>query len=184
MKTSGASGKPKLKVTARVRAEWTDLRKTMSDYEIAERYGCSEGTIRYHLGPREGARGDAAVTAEGATEPLAVTEPSPAPPPVPLDETPLAIEKIAGTLSGLVRQQSAEAQRLMAEGDHAGARSVVRLLSQMARDINKMHARDEADGDMTKVRTADLLAAGERGRAKLQDLVARLVEARNAGAGT
>lgn len=52
MKTSRSSGKPKTKVTAKIRAEWAKLRKSLSDYDIAQKYGVTEGAVRYHLGNR------------------------------------------------------------------------------------------------------------------------------------
>jgi hypothetical protein len=100
------------------------------------------------------------------------------PQPVPLDRSPMAPEDLTGLLTGLLRQQQELAGKLSAAGDHQAAQRTIRVSAQLATLLQKQQARDDDDGDVLRVRAADVAAAGERARSKLHDLVSRLAEER------
>jgi len=121
-------------------------------------------------------------SAKGATLATAVQPASPAVPPEllePPDTSAMSPEDLVGLLTGVIRQQATLAQTLTAAGDHSGARAAVKVLAQIATSVQKQQARDDADGEVMKIRATDLAAAAERARSKLHDLVARLSEERS-----
>jgi hypothetical protein len=162
--------KKRVKVTAQMRGEWAKLRASLSDYAIAEKYGVTEGAIRYHLGNREAAQ----PVEEPAPVPAAVPLPVALPSPEPRDESPMDREAIAGVLAGLMREQSDLAGSLKVSGDLSGARSAVRAVTALGSLLQKMQAKDDDDSGSVRVKLADMRAAADKGRAKLADYLERV----------
>lgn len=123
---------------------------------------------------REGGKpaGDAQTTA------MPVQPPPPPPPPEPLDESPMEPEDLVGLLAGLLRQQTALAQRLSADGDQQGAQRAARTASSIAAQLAKQQARGDEDGDTVRVKAEDMRAAAERAINGLFTLSERVVHER------
>ena len=106
--------------------------------------------------------------------------PAPPPEPVPLDETPMDPEDLVGLLTGLLRHQSALAQRLAAEQDHQGAQRATRTATSIAVQLSKQQALRADDGETVRVKGSEMAAAAERAAAGLSRLAERVVEERAA----
>jgi hypothetical protein len=99
--------------------------------------------------------------------------PEPPPPPVPLDESLMGPEEVVGLVTGLLRRQSALAQRLEADGDHQGAQRATRTATTLATQLAKLQTRDD-DGEVVRVKAGDVQAAAERALAGLHSLAERV----------
>jgi hypothetical protein len=98
--------------------------------------------------------------------------------PEPLDELADAPEmtpaEFTAWLTGQLRQAQQSADACRAMDDQPGAGRAMRLAAQLAALLQKQHARTADDGDVVRVKTSDMVAAAERARSKLHDLIARL----------
>lgn len=101
--------------------------------------------------------------------------PVPPPEPVPLDETPMEPEDLVGLLTGLLRAQSALAQRLAGENDHQGAQRATRTAASIAVQLGKQQALRAGDAEEVRVKASDMAAAAERAAQGLSRLAERVV---------
>jgi len=106
-------------------------------------------------------------------------------PAVPPASAPVAAEEMSpeefGTwLATQLRLAQVDADACRAKDDQVGASKAMRLAAQLAALLSKAHARAKEDGDTVRVKISDVAAAGERARAKLHDLAARLAAAKGA----
>jgi hypothetical protein len=104
--------------------------------------------------------------------------PAPPPEPVPLDETPMDPEDLVGLLTGLLRAQSALAQRLAAEQDHQGAQRATRTAASIAVQLGKQQALRAGDASEVRVKATDMAKAAERAAEGLSRLAERVVAER------
>lgn len=108
----------------------------------------------------------------GASAAVAVPPPAgPVAAPTPLDESDVDADFVVKTLRGLVKRERDREARFTAAKDDAGAQRAGRLAGQFAMQLAKLQAKDDEDGDVVKVRAADVRAAADRGLLGLHKLV-------------
>jgi len=148
--------------------------------QIAKELGVSAPTVRAWLAEQEAKRGG---PAGRAVHP-------PASPPALEDATaadeaesdpgdaPADPDTELGVLDWIEAKLKPLAERALAEGNVDQAASLARIISPSAIANARLKAKQNEDGDMIKVRAADMKAHADKAREKLLDLVARLREDR------
>ena len=111
-----------------------------------------------------------------AASPEVVLEPPTPVQPVPLDASPIPPEGQAGILFGVLRILQARTESAVAENDPGAIDRAIRGITTVANALQKQQAKERDDGETVKVRATDMTAAAERARAKVHDLIARLIE--------
>lgn len=135
-----------------------------------------QSTIFTKLKALKALKAGAAPPPAPAAAPEVVLEPPAPVQPVPLDASPIPPEGQAGILFGVLRILQARTESAVAENDPGAIDRAIRGITTVANALQKQQAKERDDGEIVKVRATDMTAAAERARAKVHDLIARLIE--------
>lgn len=94
------------------------------------------------------------------------------------DDGPTDAESELGVLDWIEARLKPLAEKALASGDIAQAASLARIISPSAIANARLKAKQSEDGDVVKVRAADMKEHAAKARGKLLDLVQRLREDR------
>jgi len=87
-------------------------------------------------------------------------------------------DEVVRWLSDAIRDCQELAEACKSAGDGPGQARAIRLATQLAAPMARLQARTVDEGDVVRVRQADIAAAAERARSKLHDLVSRFAAER------
>lgn len=90
----------------------------------------------------------------------------------------MSLEEFGGWLGRELRELQKDAEAARAADDVPGRTRATKLASQLANIMARVQVRAADEGDMVRIKATELQAAGERVRAKVHDLIARLTEER------
>lgn len=90
----------------------------------------------------------------------------------------MSLEEFGAWLGRELRELQKDAEAARAADDVPGRTRATKLASQLANIMARVQVRAADEGDVVRIKATELQAAGERVRAKVHDLIARLTEER------